>query len=48
MPKLQNGKNTILKNYELVSEAYRLKFKNNKIKEGQTYAEFVKRKKWIR
>ena len=37
-------KMSILKNFELVPEVYKLKFRNYKIKERQTYVEFVKMK----
>lgn len=34
----------ILRSYELAPESYRLKFRNYKRNEGQTYVEFVKMK----
>lgn len=37
-------KMAILRSYELAPESYRLKFRNYKRNEGQTYVEFVKMK----
>ena len=46
-------KQTVLKVYELIPEAYRLKFRARKMSEGETHVEFVRNKerlfdKWVK
>ena len=38
------GDQTVLKVYELIPEAYRLKFRARKMSEGETHVEFVRNK----